>query len=423
MQEMPLAGVRILDLTMAWAGPMAVRVLADMGAEVIKIEAAQHMDRWRGGTLAQRGTDRYPNHDPGERPWNRSSFFNTQNRNKQSLALNLKTSEGKEIFKRLVTISDMVAENFSAGAMGRLGLDYPALREIRSDLIMLSMPAFGRTGPDRDFIAHGPTIDEVAGNAFLQGYPDGPPLASGGFAWGDPVAGMNGALAALIALVHRQQTGTGQHIDLSHLEAGVGFNFPAILEYTLNHRIAGRLGNRHSSMAPHGCYPCLGEDRWIVIAIGSDEEWQALRAAMGDPAWARDDRFSTVLGRWRHQDDLDCCLSEWTSRHEHSELMQTLQADGIAAGAVFDAAELSHDPHLASRGFFEEVTSQATGTHQYPGMPWKMSRTPGHIRMPAPCFGEHNEHVLRSLLGMSHEEVSALEERGVIASEPLPQGD
>lgn len=423
MDTLPLNGVRVLDLTMAWAGPMAVRILGDMGAEVIKIEAAHHMDRWRGGTFAQRGTDRYPDHDPGERPWNRSSFFNTQNRNKQSLVMDLKTPEGKAIFKRLVAISDLVAENFSAGAMGRLDLDYPVLRDIKPDIIMLSMPAFGRTGPDRDYIAHGPTIDEIAGNAFLQGYPDGPPLASGGFAWGDPVAGMNGAMAALIALVHRQETGVGQHIDLSHLEAGVGFNFQAILEYTMNQRIVARQGNRHSSMAPHGCYPCQGEDRWIVIAVGSDEEWRKLRAAMGDPTWAQDERFSTTLGRWQHQDELDGFISEWSVQCDHAELMRELQAHGIAAGAVFDAAELSNDPHLAERGFFEVVTSQATGTHQYPGMPWKMSLTPGQIRTPAPRFGEHNEHVLTTLLGMTREEVKALEESQIVATEPLPQGD
>lgn len=423
MHTLPLGGIRILDLTMAWAGPMAVRVLADMGAEVIKIEAAHHMDRWRGGTFAQRGTDRYPNNDPGERPWNRSSFFNTQNRNKQSLVMDLKTPEGKAIFKRLVGISDLVAENFSAGAMGRLDLDYPVLRAIKPDIVMLSMPAFGRTGPERDYIAHGPTIDAVAGNAFLQGYSDGQPLASGGFAWGDPVAGMNGAIASLIALVHRQTTGVGQHIDLSHLEAGVGFNFQAILEYSMNQRIVARQGNRHSSMAPHGCYPSKGEDRWIVIAVGSDEEWQKLRAAMGDPTWAQDERFSTTLGRVQHQDELNRCISEWTVQHDHAELMRELQGLGVAAGAVFDAAELSNDAHLAARGFFETVTSQETGTHQYPGMPWKMSRTPGRIRMPAPGFGQHNEHVLTTLLGMSHEDVKGLEESRVIATEPLPQGD
>jgi crotonobetainyl-CoA:carnitine CoA-transferase CaiB-like acyl-CoA transferase len=423
MPPLPLSGVRIVDLTMAWAGPMAVRFLADMGAEVIKIEAATHMDRWRGGTFAQRGTERYPDHTPGERPWNRSSFFNTQNRNKKSLVLDLKTDKGKDIFKRLVAVSDIVAENFSAGAMGRLNLDYPVLREIKPDIIMLSMPAFGRTGPERDFIAHGPTIEEIAGTTFLQGYADGPPMPSGGLAWGDPVAGVNGASAAMIALVHRQETGQGQHIDLSHVEVGAGFNIDALLTQTMLGQTTPRRGNRDTAMAPHGAYPCKGEDRWISIAVGSDDEWCKLKAAMGRPAWADDCRFDTLLGRWDHQTEIDRQLAEWTAQHDHRVLAAQLQEAGVPAGPLQDARDLSEDPHLNERGFFETVEHPESGTHPYPGMPWKLSDTPASIRMPAPLFGQHNEEVLTSLLGMNPAEVRALEDEGVITTEPRPQGD
>jgi benzylsuccinate CoA-transferase BbsF subunit len=234
---------------------------------------------------------------------------------------------------------------------------------------------------------------------------------------------MMGATAALIALVHRQATGRGQHIDLSHLEAGVALNFDAILEYTVARRVRGRLGNRHASMAPHGAYPCQGEDRWIVIAIGSDDEWSRLQAAMGYPAWASDERFATVLGRWELQAELDAHLARWTAQFEHRALAETLQAHGLAASAVLDAAELAQDPHLHARDFFEEVTHPEAGTHQYPSMPWKLSLTPGRIRFPAPRFGEHNEHILTNVLGMRPAEVRALEEAGVIAREPDPQGD
>lgn len=419
----PLQGVRVVDLTMAWAGPMAIRFLGDMGAEVIKIESASHMDRWRGGTYAQRGLERYPDRQPGERPWNRSSFFNTQNRNKLSLALDLKSDRGKDIFRRLVALSDVVTENFSAGAMQRLGLDYPELRRIKPDIIMLSMPGLGRTGPERDFIAHGPTIEELAGTTYLQGYADGPPLPSGGLAWGDPVAGMAGAAATLIALVARQQTGLGQHIDLSHLEVGVQFNFEAILEFAMHGRLKNRVGNADRCMAPHGVYPCQGDDRWIAIAIGSDAEWRRLRDAMGDPTWAQDERFATGPGRQAHAAEIDQCLGEWTACFEHRALMQALQQAGLAAGAVLDARELSEDPHLTARGFFETVEHPAAGVHQYPGMPWRFPESPLHIRRPAPLFGEHNEHVLTTLLGMTPDEVHALEDQGVIAREPLPQGD
>lgn len=421
--RLPLEGVRVVDLTMAWAGPMAIRFLGDMGAEVIKIEGASHMDRWRGGTYAQRGLERYPDRQPGDQPWNRSSFFNTQNRNKLSLALDLKSDRGKDLFRRLVGISDLVAENFSAGAMQRLGLDYPELRRIKPDIIMLSMPALGRTGPERDFIAHGPTIEELAGTTFLQGYADGPPLPSGGLAWGDPVAGMAGAAAALIALVARQETGLGQHIDLSHLEVGVQFNFQAVLEYAMHGRLTRRMGNADSCMTPHGVYPCRGEDRWIAIAISSDDEWCRLRRAMGDPVWAQDDRFASHASRKAHAGEIDRCLREWTSRFEHRELTDHLQQAGLAAGAVLDARELSEDEHLKARRFFEILDHPVAGVHQYPGMPWQFAGTPLHIRRPAPLFGEHNEHILTTLLGMTPDEVHALEEQGVIAREPIPQGD
>lgn len=418
-----LDGVRIVDLTMAWAGPMAVRFLADLGADVIKIEAAQHLDRWRGGTFAQRGTERYPDCDPGEDPWNRSSYFNTQNRNKKSLGLNLKTSEGKELFLSLVAQADLVAENFSAKAMSRLGLDYPELRAVKPDLIMLSMPALGRTGPESGYVAHGPTIEELAGTTFQQGYPGGPPQASGAFPWGDPVAGMYGAAAALVALMHKQRTGEGQHIDLSHLEAGVTLNFDAVVEYALNRGFIPRLGNRDRTWAPQGVYQCSGEDRWIAISVISDECWRRLRTAMGSPTWAQDERFDTAEGRMLHHDEMDRRLNEWCAHFEHRELMFSLQSAGVPAGAVLDASELSTDPHLRERGFFTTVTHPSTGTHRYPGSPFKMGGGLSARNGPAPRFGEHNEEILTGVLGLTRADVESLQARGVVSDVPLPQGD
>ena len=421
-RDLALAGIRIIDLTMAWAGPMAVRFLSDLGADAIKIEVAHHMDRWRGGTFAQRGTERYPNNDPGSEPWNRSSFFNTQNRNKKSLALNLKTDEGKEIFRALVAEADIVAENFSAGAMGRLGLDYPTLQAINPALIMLSMPALGRTGPESGYIAHGPTIEELAGTTFLQGYAGGPPQASGGFAWGDPIAGMYGAAAAMAALKQRQVTGEGQHVDLSHLEAGVTFNFDAVLEYTLTGEVTPRLGNRDRLWAPQGIYPCAGEDRWIAISVTSDGCWDSLKDAMGTPSWATDSRYDTESGRRAHHDEIDRNLGAWCSSWEHRELMHHLQSFGLPAGAVLDAAELAADPHLDQRDFYVTVTHPSTGTHRYPGPPFQMPGTLPARTGPAPRFGEHNEEILGGL-GFNSEEIAAIKQRGVISDLPLPQGD
>lgn len=417
-----LAGIRIIDLTMAWAGPMAVRFLSDLGADAIKIEVANHMDRWRGGTFAQRGSERYPDNDPGPDPWNRSSFFNTQNRNKKSLTLNLKSDEGKEIFRSLVAEADIVAENFSAGAMARLGLDYAELRAIKPDLIMLSMPALGRTGPESGYIAHGPTIEELAGTTFLQGYAGGPPQASGGFAWGDPIAGMYGAAAAMAALKQRQMSGEGQHVDLSHLESGVTFNFDAVLEHTLTGEVTPRLGNRDRVWAPQGVYPCAGQDRWIAISVTSDECWEHLKKAMGSPQWAADGRYSTAPGRHRHHDEIDRELSTWCSSWEHRELMHRLQLAGIPAGAVLDAGELAEDPHLDQRHFFQMVTHPSAGTHRYPGPPFTMLGVLPARNGPAPQFGEHNAEIL-DRLGFGSDEIEALKARGVISDLPLPQGD
>jgi crotonobetainyl-CoA:carnitine CoA-transferase CaiB-like acyl-CoA transferase len=421
--ELPLSDIRVLDLTMAWAGPMAVRLLADMGAEVVKVEGAAHMDRWRGGTLAQRGTARYPDHDPGAEPWNRNAFFNTQNRNKRTLALDLKQEEGKEILRRLVARADVVAENFSAGAMGRLGLDYPALKEIKPDIVMLSMPALGRTGPERDYIAHGPTVEELAGTTYLQGYRGECPLASGGFAWGDPIAGMNGALAVMIALRNRARTGRGQQIDLSHIEASVAFNAAAIIDYQRTGEDPGRLGASHPRHAPHGVYPCAGEDRWIAIAVTATPQWAALCREMDRSAWVADGhQYWDEANRKADEVVIDAEISRWTRKFDHLELTHRLQAVGVPAGALLSAGELAEDPHLAARGYFELIDHPVAGTHRYPGMAWKLGSTPGRVRYPAPLFGQHNAEVLTEL-GIPEAEIARLEREEVIASAPHPQGD
>src|SRR5690606_23880454 len=233
--------------------------------EVIKIEGPTHMDRWRGGTSPQRGVERYPHGQPGERPWNRNAFFNSQNRGKRSLSLDLKTAEGKQLLRELVKRSGILVENFGSGAMGRLGLDYEQLREVRPDLVMVSMPAFGRTGPDRNHIAHGPTIEAAAGNVSLQGYEDGEPLPSGAFAWGDPVAGVNGAFAAIAGSAYRASTGKGTHVDLSHLESGVLFNFPAIVDYAATGRLHQPMGNHDPLVYFQAVLPCAGDDRWVAF--------------------------------------------------------------------------------------------------------------------------------------------------------------
>jgi len=419
MSALPLEGVRIVDLSMWFAGPMASRLLADMGAEVIKIESLRHIDPWRGPVKPDpRIRDRFPARIESDRPYNCSAGFNLQNRNKYGITLDLETHQGKDLFKKLVGISDIVLENYSPRVMANFGLDYPVLKEINPQIIMVSLPALGRTGPEKDYVAFGQTIDCMSGMAYRTGYIGEEPMLQSGLSYGDPLSGMNAAFASLAALHFRRKSRQGMHIDLSQVEALISFNADAVMDYTMNGRVQERMGNRHPSMAPHGCYRCKGEDEWVVIAIPSDAAWHRFCQVVGQPSWAEDARFSDVLSRYQHQGELDSLIEAWTLKHDHYEVMDVLQQAGIPAGPVLDAKELVEDPHLDERGLFEMVTHPEAGTHPYIGMYAKLSKTPGSIRLPAPCLGEHNQYVFRELLGLSQEEITGLEEEGIIGTDP-----
>jgi len=416
--RLPLEGIRIVDLSMWFAGPMASRLLADMGAEVIKIESPNHFDPWRGAArVTEEMAAMWPAAVVGDHPYNRNPGFNLQNRNKLSLTLDLGTEDGKDVFKRLVAISDVVLENYSPLVMSRFGLDFPVLQEINPKIIQMSLPALGRSGPDSSYVAFGQTIDCLSGMAYLTGYLGEEPMLQGGISYGDPLSGMNAAFGILTALHHRRRTGEGMHVELSQVEGLVSFNADSIMDYTMNGRVRERMGNRHQSIAPHGCYRCRGWDRWVTIAIPSDDAWETFCRVIDRPAWLQEDRFSTQLGRYRNQDELDRLVEGWTVEHDHYQVMHILQAVGIPAGPVLDADELVEEPHLHARGLYESVTHPEMGTHEYIGMNARYSKTPGGIRMPAPCLGEHNRYVLGEIVGMSDEEIARLEEAGVIASE------
>ena len=422
MPTLPLEGLRVIDVSMWFAGPMGSRLLADMGAEVIKIESLGHIDPWRGPpVITPELAERMPNAAAWTRPYDRSAGFNLQNRNKLGITLDLRTEQGKDIFRKLVEISDVVLENYSPRVMDGFGLDYPALQEINPRIIMMSLPALGRTGPDRDHIAFGQTIDCMSGMAFLTGYPGEGPMLQSGISYGDPLSGMNAAFAILTALHHRRRTGRGTHIDLSQVEGLVSFNADSVMDYTMNGRIRERMGNRHPAMAPHGCYRCRGEDSWVVISVPSDGVWERLGRTIGRPPWVEDARFADVAGRYRHQDELDRLVEGWTVQHDHYQVMRILQQADIPAGPVLNARELVEEPHLNERGLYETVTHPEAGTHAYVGMYARLSKTPGGIRTPAPCLGEHNHYVLGEMLGMSDEEIARLEELGIIGTEALPE--
>ncbi len=410
MPSLPLQGVRILDLSQVWAGPLASRLLADMGAEVIRVEACQRIDIARTSDLAE--------NEPGERPWERG-HGSMHHRNKYGITLNLSHPHGVDIFKRLVRISDVVLENFSPRVMENFGLTYAVLREIKPDIIMLSMSAYGQTGPYRNYIGFGTSIEAVAGLCELAGYPDGPPTEVGSNL-SDPPAGFYGAGAILVALHYRHKTGKGQYIDLSEAETAITLIGGQILDYTMNGRVQSRIGNRHPWMAPHGVYPSRGDDQWVAIAVRSEEEWQSFCKAIGSPAWTADKRFADMLSRWQNQEELDRHIEDWTSNLDHYEVMHLLQEAGVPAAAVLTNKEVLFDQHVRERKAFEAVDHPETGRRPMPAMTFRMSKTPGSIRKPAPLLGENNEYILRELLGITEAEIAQLAAEQVIGNQPIP---
>jgi crotonobetainyl-CoA:carnitine CoA-transferase CaiB-like acyl-CoA transferase len=403
----PLTGVRVLDLTHAWAGPFATQLLGDYGAEVIKIETCERPDMLRFSTLA--ADENRPD------AYNRGGWFQYLGRNKLSLTLDLKRPQGRNLFKRLAALSDVVIENFSLGVMRRLGLEYGVLQAVNPRLVMISMPGFGTVGPYKDFVAFGEMIEPFAGLAELTGYADGAPLRLA-VAYPDPVAGWHAALATLLALRQRRQTGAGQHIYIPHREPITRMLGEAVLDYTVNGRTQRRLGNRHRAWAPHGCYPCRGQDRWITLAVRNDAEWTALCQVFGEPAWTHAPCFAHSLLRWKHAERLDQHVAEATQQWEATALAMRLCARGIPAGVVQTNQDLFCDTHLQARQAFWVMAHPLAGTHPYPAPSTRLSGTPPHPTRPAPNLGEHNKDLLTRLLGLSPAEIQALEAQGVIGT-------
>ncbi|MBI2888000.1 MAG: CoA transferase [Chloroflexi bacterium] len=415
---LPLEGVRILDLTQMLAGPYATRLLADLGAEMIKIESRQRYDLTRGPVGGDRVSRAYPNDDPGEHPWNRSHFFNELNRNKLGITLSLTHPRGVELFKALVRASDAVIENFSARVMQNLGLSYQVLREVKPQIVMCSMPALGMTGPEKDYVCYGTTMEMLSGMTELMGYSDGVPMMTG-LTYGDTVAGTHAAFAVVAALRHRRRTGEGQYIDLSQLETITQYLGPHILEYSMQRRQPARLGNRHPTMAPHGIYPTREEERWVSVAVGNDAEWQALGRAMGKPELADDPRYATLGERYQRQNEIDPIIAAWTAPQSAYQVQETLQQSGVAAGVVATMeTACTQDPHLAARDYFQTVTHPEAGTHLAPSAPWKLEGYRLPIRKPAPLLGEDNQWVLGDILGLTLAELRELEEAGVVGALP-----
>ena len=413
----PLRNYRILDLSRIWAGPYCTKLLADLGAEVIKLESLRVYDSHRGPVSPARGIAAYPDGEPGAQPWNRNGWFNCLHLSKYGITLELTTAAGRGVFEQLVSISDVVIENFRQGSLARLGYDYAALRQLRPDLIYVSMPAFGNTGPWQSYLGYGIGQEQLSGMAHLTGYPGDGPMKSG-INHGDPITGSHAAGLLLAALRHRRRTGRGMYIDVSQQESSVALMGGEILAYQLTGREPERIGNRSRWHAPTGAYPCAGEDRWLTIAVTNESQWAALTAAMNAPQLTADPRFADAPSRLNHQDELDARISQWTQGQDAFQLAQQLQSAGIPAAPVMRGPDLLQDPHYQERNTFITINHPQTGAQQYPGLPWRMSTTPGEIRAPAPTLGQHNHEIYGGLLGMAAADIDALENDGVIGTAP-----
>ncbi|KAA9157798.1 CoA transferase [Amycolatopsis acidicola] len=396
-----LSGVRIADFGWVLAGPYATMLLSYLGAEVIKIESRRRPDEQRIAHRAGFSED-----------LEASSNFLEVNLNKRSVSLNIATEEGAALARRIVAQSDVVVENMRPGVMDRLGLGYQELVKVKPDIIMASISGWGSTGPLRQYTAYAPCFASFGGLANLTGYADGEPNTSTSAM--DARSGTAAAFAVMMALTIRQRTGQGQYIDMSSCEALNSLIGENVLEYVMNGRSPMRQGNADAIMAPHNCYRAAGEDKWISIAVGTDAEWDGLRAAMGDPEWARDEAFASTYSRWQHRDRLDPLLQQWTERHAPGELTELLQAHGVPAFPSYSAEELFADPHLRARDSITEVKHPVLGERLAVSPPWRLSETPAAITKTAPLLGEDNQYVLCDLLGLSEDEVARLAEQKVV---------
>ena len=393
-------GVKVLDFTWIGVGPITTKYLADHGATVIKVESATHPDGVRINAPLK---DKLPG-------TNRSGFFTNFNSSKYGATLNLNHPRGLEIAKRMVQWADVVAESYAPRAMKKWGLDYENLARLKPDIIMYSTCQQGQTGPYRDYAGYGNQGAALAGFHHLTGWPDRPAAGPHG-AYTDVINPRLGAFALAVALSFRKRTGRGTHIDLAQIEGGLQFLAPAILDYSANARCMEPMGNRSTHHAPHGVFPCQGEERWIAIEVEADHEWEALVRVLREPAWARAERFGTIAGRLAHVDDLEELLASATASWDAYELMYALQAAGVSAGVVQKGSDLFSDPQLAYRKHFWYLEHTEIGRHAYDGPAFRLSRTPGELRLPGPCLGEHNESVYRTMIGMSEDEYQeALEE-------------
>ncbi len=426
LRPLPLQGVRVAALTVVWAGPYATALLSDLGAEIIRMESPNYSPYLTRGPTP-RPSQGYidalggwggamPDRLVGERPWNRWPLFNAHARNKLGMTVDLTLPSGQEIAQRLLQASDVFIENNVPETLEKLQLTYDHVSTANPGIVMISMPAFGTTGPYRNYRALGVNNEGVAGHNSLRGYTDMDASALSPIFSADAAAGASAAFAAMAALHHARRTGQGQYIEVSQSENFLPYLGEYFMDYFMNERVGETLGNRHP-YALQGCYPCRGDDKWVNISIFDEAQWQAFCGVLGHPSWAAEPQFATHEDRRQYHGALDEHIAQWARQHDPETAMHLLQEAGVPAGAILDQAGAYADPHLQDRGFFQPAYQQDCGTHLYPSAPFRMSETDPNIRSGPVRLGEHNEYVYKTVLGYSGEEYDALTAEGHITME------
>jgi benzylsuccinate CoA-transferase BbsF subunit len=397
-----LEGVKICDFCWVWVGPMTTKTLADQGAQVLRIESKRRPGVWRVS----------PPFKDNIVGFNRGGVFNVINTGKMSITINLGHPKGVELAKRFVAWADVVTENFAGGAMEKMGLGYEELKKIKPDIIMLSAAMMGQTGPHSNMPGFGAHLTAISGFSHVAGWPDREPADLGHYT--DFIAPRYNALAILAALDHRRRTGKGVYLDMAQFEGCINYMAPLMLEYTVNKRVAGRTGNRSLYAAPHGAFRCHGDDRWCVIAVTNDEEWESFCEVVGKPAWTKDPRFASLEARKEYEDELERLVEAWTVDQAAEKIMTVMQAAGVAAGVVQGGEDLyDRDAHLKERNYYPEIEHPEMGKYFTVAPPYKLSKAPHELRR-APLMGEHNEYAFKEILGMSDDEIADLIAEGVI---------
>ncbi len=415
--RLPLEGVRVVDLTVVWAGPLCTTLLSDLGAEVIRLDNPNLFPTATRGAVPRpqpgRESDfgqfwgRFPDSTGGERPWNRVAAFVSHSRNKLGATLDMRTELGRETFLDLIDSADILVENNSVRVLPGLDLDWDVLHARNPRLIALRMPSLGLTGPYADYIGFGAHMEALCGFSSLRGYPDLDPTSLDSTYFMDPASGVTGAYAALCALRRRETTGRGELVEFAQAENLMNY----IGEYLIDASLTGEPhechGNRHPHRAPQGAYPCLGDDSWMVVSVADDEQWRSLVSAIGSPSWATDSALATEAGRRANHDEIDRRFAEWSSKHSATEAVEVCRAAGLAAAPALDETGLFADPHLAARRWFRANQCDDVPEILFPGHQWRWDGPPMRWD-PLNMMGRDNELVYRQLLGKGDEEMAAL---------------